>query len=129
MAKKTPSAPAERVELYDKLITTLPDQERKGATSAYTSLNGHMFSFVDKSGEFAFRFSEEEKKALMEELGAKESIQHNSIMKGYIIIPESFMDDFDKLSELFKQSYEYISSLKPKPTKKKKKLASKSATK
>ena len=121
MAKKKPDAPEERVELYDKLIETLPDQKRKGASAAYTSLNGHMFSFVDKTGEFAFRYSEAQKKELIEEIGGKESIQHNSVMRGYVVLPENIMDDFDKLAELFKESYEYIGSLKPKPTKKKKK--------
>ena len=119
--KKKPDAPEERVELYDKLIETLPDQKRKGAAAAYTSLNGHMFSFVDKTGDFAFRYSEARKKELMEELGAKESIQYNSVMRGYIVVPENLMEDFDKLAELFKESYEYISSLEPKPTTKKKK--------
>jgi len=121
MAKKKPDAPEERVELYDKVIATVPDQQRKGAASAYTSLNGHMFSFVDKTGEFAFRYSDARKKELIEELGGKESIQHNSVMRGYVVFPKSVMGDFDKLVELFKESHEYIGSLKPKPTKKKKK--------
>ncbi len=119
MAKKKPNAPEERIELYDKLIAKLPDQKRKGAANAYTSLNGHMFSFVDKNGEFAFRYSDARKKELIEELGAKESIQYNSVMRGYIVIPENLMDDLDRLSDLFAESFEYISSVPPKPTKKK----------
>lgn len=79
-----------------------------------------MFSFVDKNGEFAFRYSEARKKELIEEIGGKESIQYNSVMRGYIVVPENLMDNFNKLAELFKESYKYISSLKPKPTKKKK---------
>ncbi len=120
MAKKKPDAPEERIELYDKLIATLPDQKRKGAANAYTSLNGHMFSFVDKTGEFAFRYSDQRKKELIEELGGKESIQYNSVMRGYVVFREDLMDDFDKLAELFNESYKYIASLEPKPTTKKK---------
>jgi len=120
MAKKKPDAPEERIELYDKLIETLPDQKRKGAAAAYTSLNGHMFSFVDKTGEFAFRYPEKRKKELIEELGGKESIQYNSVMRGYVVLPENIMNDFDKLAGLLKESFEFIRSLKPKPTKKKK---------
>ena len=117
--KKTPE---EKLEMFDKLVGTLPDQKRKGKASAYTSHNGHMFSFLDKkSGELSLRFSEAGKKALMEKYGAKESIQHNSVMRGYIIVPEELFGDYDVLSELFKDSYEYINSLKPKPTNKKKK--------
>ena len=119
MEKKKPDAPEERVELYDKVIATVPDQKRKGAASAYTSLNGHMFSFVDKSGDFAFRYSEKRKKELIEELDGKESIQYNSVMRGYVVFPDDVMGDFDKLVELFRESHEYIASLPPKPTKKK----------
>jgi hypothetical protein len=32
--------------LYDLIIATQPDVKRKGATMPYTSLNGHMFSFL-----------------------------------------------------------------------------------
>lgn len=121
MGKKKPDAPEERVELYDKLIKTLPDQKRKGAASAYTSLNGHMFSFVDKNGEVAFRYSDQRKQELIAELGGKESIQYNSVMRGYVVFPEKMMGDFGKLSELFNESYKYIATLPPKPAKKKKK--------
>jgi len=120
-SKKQPHDFPEKIELYDRLIETLPDQKRKGKTSAYTSLNVHMFSFLDGTGDLSLRFSEDQKKALMEEYGAKESIQYNSVMRGYIVVPEEVLSDFDKLSELFKSSYEYIKSLKPKPTKRKKK--------
>ncbi len=43
-AKKKSSIPAEKSELYDRLIATHPKIERKGAAMGYTSLNGHMFS-------------------------------------------------------------------------------------
>lgn len=111
----------ENIEIYDRLIALLPDQKRKGKASAYTSLNGHMFSFMDKNGELAIRFSEAEKKALMEKYGAKESIQYNSVMRGYIVVPDDLMSDFETLSGLFKASFEYIKGLKPKPTTSKKK--------
>lgn len=121
MAKKAPNAPAAKIELYDRVIATVPGQVRKGAASAYTSLNGHMFSFVDEKGEFAFRYSEARKKDLMAEIGGRESIQYNSVMRGYVVLPDDMMDDLDKLSALFAESHKYISSLEPKPTAKKKK--------
>jgi len=45
----------ETLELYDKLIAALPGVERKGATIPYTSLNGNMFSFLNKEGKLGFR--------------------------------------------------------------------------
>lgn len=122
VAKNSEKTPEEKLEIYDRLVEMLPNQKRKGKTSAYTSQNGHMFSFLDKkNGELSIRFSEAVKKELMEKYGAKESIQHNSVMRGYIVVPEDIFNNFEVLSELFKDSYEYINSLKPKPTKKKKK--------
>src|SRR5580692_6170591 len=57
--KKTSSAPADKLELYEKLIRTDPKIERKGATMPYTSLNGNMFTLLDSSGTMALRLSEE----------------------------------------------------------------------
>jgi hypothetical protein len=45
----------EKLRLYDKLVATNPRVQRKGATVPYTSLNGHMFSYLSKSGELALR--------------------------------------------------------------------------
>ena len=42
--KKSASNPA--VDLYDRLIATMPKLERKGAANPYTSLNGNMFTLL-----------------------------------------------------------------------------------
>jgi len=63
--KKTSKAPAETVELYDKLIQTNPKIERKGATMPYTSLNGHMFSYLHPSGSLALRLPAEEREKFL----------------------------------------------------------------
>ena len=39
-AKKN-NVPPEKLELYEKLVATNPDIERKGASVPYTSLNGN----------------------------------------------------------------------------------------
>jgi len=48
MSKAKPETPADKLDLYEKLVATNPDVERKGATMPYKSLNGHMFSFLTK---------------------------------------------------------------------------------
>jgi hypothetical protein len=40
----------DKLALYDKLVATNPAIGRKGATVPYTSLNGHMFSYLSKGG-------------------------------------------------------------------------------
>jgi len=50
MGKKTAEAPARsKLELYERVVATVPGVERKGATIPYTSLNGHMFSYLGKT--------------------------------------------------------------------------------
>ena len=56
MAKPTTAAvQAEKLALYEKLVATNPKVERKGAAVPYTSLNGHMFSYLSKEGKLALR--------------------------------------------------------------------------
>jgi hypothetical protein len=40
------TVPLEKLELYEKLVATNPSVKRKGVTVPYTSLNGHMFSYL-----------------------------------------------------------------------------------
>ena len=41
--------------LYDKLLATNPDVQRKGDTMPYTSLNGNMFSLFTKENRLTLR--------------------------------------------------------------------------
>jgi len=49
---KKPDIPADKLGLYEKLIATVPEIERKGAANPYTSLNGHMFCCWGQKGEW-----------------------------------------------------------------------------
>jgi hypothetical protein len=40
--------PCDILELYIKLVATMPEIEPKGATVPYTSYNSHMFSNLEK---------------------------------------------------------------------------------
>ncbi|HEY2847638.1 MAG TPA: hypothetical protein VGI80_07455, partial [Pyrinomonadaceae bacterium] len=61
MAKPTPHAPADKVELYEKLVATIPEVERKGAANPYTSVNGNMFSQLLPNGRVSLRLPEAER--------------------------------------------------------------------
>ena len=61
--------PAARLADYDRLIATQPDIERKGATMPYTSMNGHMFSFLSPSGSLALRLPAGERAAFLDRYG------------------------------------------------------------
>ena len=121
MSKSTKSTLSESaIAQYDKIITAVPGVERKGAKSAYTSRNGHMFSFLTPEGPLALRLSDDEKLKFEEKHKTGPCIQHGSVMRGYVLVPESLFMKTAAMKKLFKQSYDYIGTLPAKPTKRKK---------
>src|SRR5262249_40361121 len=65
MGKTVAEVPADKLALYEKLVATLPGVERKGATVPYTSVNGHMFSYLTKTGTLALRLPAEAREAFL----------------------------------------------------------------
>ena len=57
--------PADKLDLYEKLITTNSKIKRKGVAKAYTPLNGHMFSYLDPSGSLALRLPEDKREKFL----------------------------------------------------------------
>ena len=120
MGKDAESTPEDRVELYDKLIATSPDIERKGKTMPYTSFNGHMFSYLSKSGSMGLRLPKEEREAFLEKYDTILFEQYGAVMKEYVTVPDDLLENTEELKEYLDISFEHIKTLKPKPTKKKK---------
>ena len=109
-------------EEYTAIINKWGKVQRKGKNNPYTSHNGHMFTFLDKKGELmAIRLGKEEQAFFMEKYGTGPVIQYNSTMRGYVEIPKSMFEDYKELEPWLNKSWEYINSLDPKPTTKKKK--------
>ena len=106
------------IKLYAQLIDTNPSIERKGKTTPYTSLNGHMFTFLSKDGTMGLRLSENDRADFIQKFGSGLMEQHGRIMKEYVIVPNSLLADTEQLSDYLQKSLNYVSELKPKPTKK-----------
>jgi TfoX/Sxy family transcriptional regulator of competence genes len=123
MGKAAASAPADKLELYEKLVATNPSVERKGATMPYTSLNGHMFSLLTKTGKLALRLPTEERDAFLKKYKTKLCEQYGVVQKEYVEVPDSLLKKTRELKKFFDLSYAYVASLKPKPTTRKKKAA------
>ena len=131
MGKAAAEIPADKLELYEKLVATNPSVERKGATMPYTSLNGHMFSFLTKTGTLALRLPTEERDAFLKKYKTRLCEQYGSVLEEYVEVPASLLKNTQELKKFFDLSYAYVSSLKPKPTKRNattKKTASKRKT-
>jgi hypothetical protein len=110
---------ARRLELYEGLVGTLPGVKRKGATMPYTSLNGHMYSFLSKEGELCLRLPSEARQAFLERYETELCVQHGVVMKEYVRVPTALLVATDELAAHFADSFAYVAILKPKPSKKK----------
>lgn len=122
MAKaKAETAPPEKIALYDKLVATNPKVKRQGATVPYTSLNGHMFSYLSKEGKLALRLPTTEREAFLKKYKAKLCEAYGKVQAEYVEVPDALLSATRELKRYFDSSYEYVSSLKPKGTARKKK--------
>jgi hypothetical protein len=107
--------------LYEKLIAAHSKAERKGATMPYTSLNGHMFSLFTKEGYVALRLPSPEREAFLKKYKTSLCEQYGVVMKEYVVVPAALLAKTTELKKFFAMSYDYVGSMKPKPTTKKKK--------
>jgi hypothetical protein len=109
-----------KLALYEKLVATLPGVERKGATVPYTSVNGHMFSYLNKDGRLALRLPVGDREAFLKKHNAKLCEAYGRVQPEYVEVPDELLSSTRELKKYFESSHTYVSSLKPKPTAKKK---------
>lgn len=110
----------DKLALYDKLVATNPKVERKGATVPYTSLNGHMFSYLSKEGKLALRLPEPEREEFLKKYKAKLCEAYGVVQKEYVEMPDALLGRTKELKKYFDVSYAYVAGMKPKATAKKK---------
>jgi hypothetical protein len=115
-ANAQPGIPKERQAHYDQLIATVPGLQRKGATMPYTSVNGHMFSYLSGSGILALRLPAAERDAFIARYSTTLHTAYGIVQKEYVTVPDDLLGDVAALQPWFAASYAYVSALKPKPT-------------
>jgi hypothetical protein len=116
-APKKSNAPADKVELYEKLVATNPDVIRKGATHPYTSLNGNMFSYLHPSGSVALRLPPDERERFLKKYKTKLFEAYGIVQKEYVAVPDDLLKKTSELQKYFDASYRYAQTLKAKPGK------------
>lgn len=114
--KKAPDG--NKLALYRKLVATNPKIALKGATHPYTSLNGHMFSYLHPSGAFALRLPESEREKFLKKYKARLFEAYGVIQKEYVTVPDALLENTEELKKYFSVSYQYVETLKPKASKK-----------
>ena len=119
--KKSTMTTQQRDELYSRMVSSQPEAVRKGDTIPYTSLNGNMYSFLSKDGFVGLRLPEDERVKFLEKYKTALAKQYGVVQKEYVVVPDSLLDKGAEINGYFRMSYQYASSLKPKPTTKPKK--------
>jgi TfoX/Sxy family transcriptional regulator of competence genes len=107
------------LDLYDKLIATHPEIERKGAANPYTSLNGNMFTLLQDSRSLAIRLPEDKREEFLKKYKTTLFKAYGVVMKEYVAVPDELLKNTKELQKYLELSYEYVKTLKPKPTTKK----------
>jgi hypothetical protein len=116
MKKPPPRAPADRVALFEALLATVPEIQRKGAAMPYTSVNGNMFSLLTPEGKLALRLPSPKREEFLKRYKTKLTEQYGMVMKEYVEVPNALLKDTPALAPYLEVSYRYARSLKPKPT-------------
>lgn len=101
-------------QLYKQLVAKCSRFELKGKTMPYTSANGHMFSQLNKNGDFGVRFSKEIQEKYMRNLKTTNYRSYGAVMKGYVLVPEIMWNNLDTMADYLNESYDYVMTLDPK---------------
>ncbi len=86
-----------KVELYNKLVALYPDAVLKGDTIPYTSLNGHMYSFLSKGDEVTLKLPEDERVKFIEKYKTRLAENYGIVQKEYVVVPDSLWKNTDEL--------------------------------
>jgi len=98
-AKKTVISD-EKVALYDKLIATNPEIERRGAKNPYTAINGHMFTLLNPpKGDLAIRLPEAEREKFIKKYKTKIFVAYGAVMKEWVAVPDALLKKTKELSK------------------------------
>ena len=114
--RPAPAASPETVALYERLVATIPGVTHKGATMPYTSVNGNMTSYLDKSGRVALRMPEGAREDFLKKYKTTLFANYGIIQKEYVEVPAALLKKTAELGKHFAVSYAYVKALRPKPT-------------
>jgi len=119
--KEMESVPLEKLALYEQLVETIPEVDRKGASMPYTSWNGHMFSFLAKDGALALRLPRESREEFLARYSTTLAEANGAVLKEYVFVPVDLLAKTQDLKPYFEISLAHVKTLKPKSSKKDKK--------
>jgi hypothetical protein len=95
-AQKSGKSEADQEALYDKLIATNPEIERKGDANPYTAIHGNMFTLLHES-RLALRLSEEEREKFLKKYKTKLYEAYGAVMREYVAVPDVLLENTKEL--------------------------------
>ena len=120
-AQKNTNVPEDRLRLYQRLLESVPGvAEKSNFGSAYTAVNGTMYSMISKHGLVGIRLPEPDRSAFL----AKYS---TDLFRGdpawppakeFVAVPDDLLERTDELAPYLERSLAYVLTLKPKASKK-----------
>jgi len=113
-AAKKSQIPPEKLKLYEQLIATSPQIERKGDVHPYTSLNGHMFTYLDQTGTLGIRLPHEDAEAFLKKYKSTPFESYGVVKKDWVTVPDALLKNTKELKKFLGKSLEHVKTLKPK---------------
>jgi len=110
---------ANKIQLYEKLLATNPEIQRKSDANPYTAVNGNMFTLLHQSQVLAIRLPAGEREQFLKKYKTTLFEAYGAVMKEYVRVPDTLLSKTAELRKYLEMSYEYAKTLKPKPTTKK----------
>ncbi|TRX60725.1 TfoX/Sxy family protein [Fulvivirga sp. M361] len=97
--KEKKEIPQDKIERYERLVQSIPELEIKTNFGfPYTSLNGHMFSLLSKSGYVGIRLPKEEREQFLEKYNSTlYQPEPGPLLKEYVTVPNELLNDTEEL--------------------------------
>lgn len=113
------NVPEPELALYQSALERLAGEGAKSNFgSAYTAVNGNMWSMISKYGVVGLRLPSDERKDFIAKYEA-ELFRGDPAWppaKEFVAVPAALLERTDELVPLLRRSLEYTRTLKPKPT-------------
>jgi hypothetical protein len=101
------------MELYERLIATNTTIERKGDVHPYTSMNGHMFTYLDQTGTLGMRLPHEEVEAFLTKYKTTLFESYGVVKNDWVTVPDALLKNTKELKKYLAMSVEHVKTLKP----------------
>ena len=119
VSKKQDILSKEKLEQFEKLVQMVGGLDiKEGFGFPYCSINGNMFCFMAKTGSVGIRLPKEMREQFLKKYNTVLFENHKGpIMKEYVQVPDELMNQLEILVPYVKSSFEFVKTLKPKPSK------------